>query len=112
MGRVSSTILSILIVMLVVFTLFGNHGLVQLMQLSDEIAILSEENQEIEAEIIEIQNQIYGVSSSKLVLERRAREELGLSKPGEIVYIFPHTVDRSIENNRASNGQGEVSRKE
>lgn len=112
MGRLSSTILSILIVLFGLFTVFGNHGLLQLLQMSEEIAQLSTENQQIESEIVQIQNQTYGVASSKLVLEQRAREELGLSKPGEIVYIFPHNYSRSIENSHVTDGQSEVPRKE
>ncbi len=112
MGRVSSVILSILIALLVLFTVAGNHGLMELIHLSGEIAMLNSENRELESEIVDIQNKIYGVSNSDLVLEQRAREQLGLSKPGEIVYIFSQANSRTPENSTSSDEQSEVPPKE
>ena len=61
----------------------------QLRKIDNEVHLLEEKNRQLGEGIADAQNQIYGIEQSATVLEKKAREELGLAKPNEIVYIFP-----------------------
>lgn len=89
MRRVTSFLLLALSGILLFFAVTGPHGLLHLRAVDREIEQMAEKNRELDREILSLQNQIYGVQRSDQVLEEHAREQLGLSKPGEIVYILP-----------------------
>lgn len=91
MSKITSWILFGLALSLCVITVLGKHGLVELYQLTRESRLLETKNLELESEIIELRNTKFALEHSDVELEKHAREELGLSKPGEIIYIFPQT---------------------
>jgi cell division protein FtsB len=77
-----------LVCAMVLFTIFGGRGLMQIYHLKEERdrvhtanARLREENQKITQQIQRLRNQ-------KEEVEKLAREELGLVKKGEIIYQF------------------------
>lgn len=76
-----------LALLIAVLAVVGNQGLLHLQNIENELNGLSGKNRELEAGIVQTQEQLYKIHHSKLELEKHAREELGLSKPGEIVYI-------------------------
>ena len=89
MNRLASIVLVLLSVLLFLLSMAGNHGFLHLRELENEVSSLREKDHTLSREIAEVSNQIYGARSSEDVLEQKAREELGLAKPNEIVYIFP-----------------------
>ena len=89
MTNLRSIILFSIALLLLVFTIFGEHGLLHLQEINRELSNLEYKNREIKSEIIALQNRIYAIEHDAEYLETEAREQLGLSKPGEIVYIFP-----------------------
>jgi len=75
--------------LLLVHDLFGEHGLLALRRsqkeatrLEQEIAALNEENQRLAGEI-------EALKSDPATIERIARDEMGLAKPGEFVFTLP-----------------------
>lgn len=91
MNRFAPIILVCLALVLLFFTVKGEHGLLHLQQLQQKQQILEQKNRELESEITSLQNKVYGIRQDPAFLEKTAREQLGLSKPGEIVYIFPES---------------------
>ena len=89
MNRLTSTVLLILSFLVIVFTIAGNHGLLHLQGINNEQRALEKKNKEIKSEMAALRNEIHGIKSSNFLLEKKAREELSLSKPGEILYVFP-----------------------
>lgn len=75
--------------MLVVLSISGSHGYLQLRRLDNDVKSLEEKKQQLSEEVVDVNNQIYGLKTSDAVLEQKAREDLGLAKQNEIVYIFP-----------------------
>jgi cell division protein FtsB len=73
---------------MLLFTLFGSRGLMQIFQLKQERekiyiinAKLREENQKLSANIEQLKR-------NKKEVEKIVREELGLVKKGEVIYQF------------------------
>jgi cell division protein FtsB len=69
----------------------GDHGVLQLWRLRDEIEILQREVQVLEAENERLSRTITELHDDPQAIERIAREELGLVRPGERVLRFPRT---------------------
>ena len=88
MNRLAQAVLLAVIVMLSLFTVAGNHGVLRLLEVDGEMRLLADQNSKIESEIVDLNNKMYAIRNSDFALEKDSREQLGLSKPGEIVYIF------------------------
>ena len=66
----------------------GNHGLLYLDSLNNRLEEISDKNNALVSEIFDVRYQIRAVEQQGLQLEKKAREELGLSREGETVYMF------------------------
>ncbi|MCL6567104.1 MAG: septum formation initiator family protein [Acidobacteriia bacterium] len=87
--RRGRSVLAAGVFLLLVHDLFGEHGLLALRRsqkeatrLEQEIAALNEENQRLAGEI-------EALKSDPATIERIARDEMGLAKPGEFVFTLP-----------------------
>lgn len=98
MNRFTTTILLSIALLLIFTTVFGNYGLIQLLQVEQKLDTLRNKNQELASEIVRLENKIHAIEISRFELEKNSREQLGLSKPGEIVYIFPPETDQQKRN--------------
>ena len=74
--------------------LSGNRGLWNLYKLHQEKQMVGEQILRLKSEInrYQVEYQTYEKNSS--TIEKRAREELNLVKPGEVVYKFSKNPDR------------------
>lgn len=78
---------SILLLMLVVwFGFFDTYSIKTRVQLINEKKELAREVEQLQAETEEYRNKLDSLESNPLLLERLAREEYGMRKPGETVY--------------------------
>jgi cell division protein FtsB len=84
----------LLLIALVVGSMFGDRGILHLItqrQRADalrlEIEALRDENLRLYAEIRELR-------TDPRAVERLAREELGLARPGETLFLLRQTLDR------------------
>lgn len=86
---------SIAIVLILVYLVFsGNRGLWKLYRLHQEKQSLSEQIVQLKSEINLYKAEYQTYSGSNSVVEKQAREELSLVKPGEIVYKFAKSEGR------------------
>jgi cell division protein FtsB len=76
---------------LVVAAVLGDRGLLELWRLRREITTLYGTVQDLEAENARLARQISALRDDPTEIERIAREELGLVRPGERVLRFPRT---------------------
>jgi len=76
---------------LVAAALFGDKGVLQLWGLRAEVESLHREVQVLEAENERLSRAITELHDNPAVIERIAREELGLVRPGERVLRFPRS---------------------
>lgn len=72
----------------------GNRGLWNLYKLHQEKQNLSEQVAQLRSEIDRYQAEYKDFQRDPAVLEKQAREELNLVKPGEVVYKFKETKPR------------------
>jgi cell division protein FtsB len=76
---------------LLVAALFGDNGVLHLRRLRTELQDLHREVQGLEAENARLGRAIADLRDNPEVIERIAREQLGLVRPGERVLRFPRT---------------------
>ena len=68
---------------------FSDRGLPELQHARTRVAELHADIAHLEAENARLRAEIESVKKSTYAVERIAREDLGMSKPGEIVYMLP-----------------------
>ncbi len=79
-------------VLAVVFALsffFSNRGIAELQQARKRVADLQADVARLQAENARLRAEIDSVKKSTYAVERIAREDLGMSKKGEVVYMLP-----------------------
>lgn len=81
-------IVCVLLVTLSLFTALGERGLLHLWRLWGEQKKLDETNFLLQKENETLRERIYRLRHDDQYLEKVAREDLGLVRPGEIIYRF------------------------
>lgn len=85
---------SALIVLLALITVIGERGVLHLWRLRGEKNRLDEQNFRSQKENEALRQRIYRIRNDNAYLEKLAREELNLVRPGEIVYRFSNPANR------------------
>jgi len=88
-------LLSVLIVLLALITVVGERGVLHLSRLRGEKNRLDEQNFRLQKENEALRQRIYRIRNDNAYLEKLAREELNLVRPGEIVYRFSNPANRA-----------------
>lgn len=94
MSRVSPLLTLVITAALSAVALTGARGLASLRDVRRQTAALLQQNLVLEAEVGELRNRLQALQVSPFALEKKAREDLGLSKPGEIVYLFDNVASQ------------------
>ena len=91
---------SVLCVVFAISFVFSDRGLPELQNARTRVADLRANIARLESENARLRAEIESVKKSSYAIERIAREDLGMSKQGETVYMFPATSSRSAAHNR------------
>ena len=70
------------------FTIFSSNNLPQLLRMGSEIDEVNRRIEYSRSRIIDLEREIGEIQVNDIALERAAREELGMSKEGEVIYVF------------------------
>lgn len=97
--------LGLFILSLCVLTAVGERGALHLWRLRAEKAKLDEENYRLQKENEGLRQRISKLRNDNYYLEKIAREELNLVRPGEIIYRFPSSEPE--KNSRVSGDPAE-----
>ena len=84
--RNSTWLLVAALILLVLQDLFGTHGVLAMRRSQKEAAAVQREIQQLNDENQKLQKRVQSLKSDPATIERIAREEMGLARPGE--YIF------------------------
>ena len=90
---------SALIVLLALITVVGERGVLYLSRLRGEKNRLDEQNFRLQKENEALRQRIYRIRNDNAYLEKIAREELNVVRPGEIVYRFSNPANRADNQN-------------
>jgi cell division protein FtsL len=83
-------LLSAVLTLIFLFSfMFSEEGIHQLQGSRKRVADLQSEIDRLRAENAKLASEIANARASNFAIERVAREDLGMSRPGEIVYVLP-----------------------
>ncbi len=70
------------------FALLGDDSISTMRELSRTVAEQQLRNQELRAKVQDLRSTVRGLQHSPRILEKAARNELGLARPNEQVFVF------------------------
>ncbi|PYU13227.1 MAG: hypothetical protein DMG29_12405 [Acidobacteria bacterium] len=85
----NSTILGVALAALLVHDISGTHGFLAMRRTQKEIERLRREIRQVTAENRELDAHVKALKSDPKLIERIAREELGLAREGELIFKLP-----------------------
>ena len=89
MVRVGLGVFSLMTLAAIVLTLVSDRGLLEVRAKATRLLELEQQIQELESENSDLVDAIHALRTDPLEIERRAREELKLVRPGEIILMAP-----------------------
>ena len=105
--RWTLSVLGVFILSLCVLTAVGERGVLHLWHLTGEKARLDEENYRLQKENEGLRQRISKLRNDNFYLEKMAREELNLVRPGEIIYRFAPSEAKKNRRGTVSGDPGE-----
>lgn len=87
--RLATIAVAVLAVLLFVHVMFGANGMVVYKQKRAEYQTLRKQITKIQEDNERYTQQIQGLKTDQMAIEKEAREQLGYAKPGEYVYVAP-----------------------
>ena len=88
MKSLISTICLSLACIAVLVSVFGAEGRGRLHQLQRNLVDQKQKNEELGGQVDDLRARVGGILSDNRVLEKEARNKLGLARPDEMVFIF------------------------
>jgi len=87
--RNANYVLVLVCIAMLVHEVFGQHGLLALRQEKKEIENLRQQIQQLQHENEQLDKRIKALQSDPKAIERLAREQMRMARPGEIIYTLP-----------------------
>ena len=87
--RTALLALALIILFLIVHELFGEHGYLALRRRRQELESLQLEVKRLQEENQKLELEIKALKSDPNAIEKLAREQLKLARPGEVIYALP-----------------------
>jgi cell division protein FtsB len=75
--------------LLILQDIFGTHGVVAMRHSQKETADIQKEINQLNEENRQMQDQVKALKTDPSAIERIAREEMGLARPGEYIFKIP-----------------------
>jgi cell division protein FtsB len=88
-ARSAILVLLLVCVALVVHEIFGANGYLALRRQKQQHQALQQQIQQLKQENDKLQQQIKALKTDPQAIEKLAREQMHLAKPGEIIYTLP-----------------------
>ena len=70
------------------FSLFGDDSYGRMQSLEKSLGAQLQKNEELHAHVSELKRDVYGLQHDDRILEKAARNELGMARPDEMIFIF------------------------
>ena len=82
-------LLGLLLFALIVHDIFGTHGYLAMRRTQQEIKKVNADRERLNKENVKLQEEVKELKSDPRKIEKIARDELGLAKPGEVIIKIP-----------------------
>jgi len=89
LSRHALTILGLARLLLAIHDVFGSHGLLAMRRTQSQVQELRGEIDRLNQENGDLNKQVHALRSDPKAVERIAREEMGLARPGEMIFKLP-----------------------
>jgi len=87
-----ATLLGLLLFALVVHDIFGTHGYLAMRRTQREINKVKANIEQLNKENVQLEEEVKQLKSDPRKIEKIARDELGLAKPGEVIIKIPQSL--------------------
>jgi cell division protein FtsB len=87
--RWGGTIFVLLLMALVAHVLFGEHGFLAMRRAQKEVEKLRQDIAQLNANNKQLSEEIQALKTDPQLIERIARQEMGLAKRGELIFKLP-----------------------
>ena len=94
-SRHARKILGLALLMLAVHDIFGAHGFLAMRRTQRQIQQLREEIERLNKENNALSERVQSLRTDPKAVERIAREEMGLARPGELIFKMPAAPEKS-----------------
>jgi len=84
-------LLGLLVVVLVVHDIFGTHGYLAMRRTQQEIKKVNADVDQLNKENLQLEQEVKELKTDPHKIEKIARDELGLAKPGEVIIKIPRS---------------------
>jgi cell division protein FtsB len=88
-SRYARSILALALLLLAIHDVFGSHGLLSMRRTQSQMRELRGEIDRLNQENGDLSKQVQSLRSDPKAVERIAREEMGLARPGEMIFKLP-----------------------
>lgn len=86
--------------------IFGTHGVLAMRRSQKQATEMQEEIQRLDSENRQLQDRVRVLKSDPAAIERIAREEMGLARPGELIFELPLKAgDRAKQQTQATQSE-------
>jgi cell division protein FtsB len=86
-----STLLGLLLLALLVHDVFGTHGYLAMRRTQHEINKVKAGIEQLNKENVQLEEEVKELKSDPHKIEKIARDELGLARPGEVIIKIPQS---------------------
>lgn len=86
-------ILGIAILALAIHDVFGAHGFIAMRRTQNEITHLTAQIHQLDEQNQSLSNEVNALKTDPRLIERIAREDMGLARPGEYIFKLPAPPD-------------------
>ena len=95
MKQYAALIFALVAIALAVFTLFGDESYKNLSRLRSSISFQKEKNEVLREKVEKLRNQVNSLQNDDRALEKAARNELGMVRPNEQIFLFEGSKDNN-----------------
>jgi cell division protein FtsB len=83
--------------LLLIHDIFGSHGFLAMRRMQQQVEAERQKIEQLKEENRGITEEVHSLKTDPAAIERIAREEMGLTKPGELVFKLPPAPEESSE---------------
>ena len=88
-NQIALVVFGVLAAATLLLAVFNDHGLLKVHAQSQKLSNIQNEVEKIQAENKQLSDEIHALRTDPTTIEKLAREELRLVKPGEVVLVTP-----------------------